>query len=239
MVNSLASSFRRAECDGLQTAIGDAHVTFRCAGSLLFHATRTLVVADLHFEKGSAYARRGQLLPPFDTRATLGRLEAEIAAVRPRALVFLGDSFHDGDGEARLHPSDADRLGDLATGRDLVWIVGNHDRDGPRALAGRVLAELEVEGVALRHEPLAPAGEPEVVGHLHPCARVSAQGRSVRRRCFVTDGQRLVMPAFGAFTGGLNVLNPAFHGLFGAPPLVAAMGRSRVHAIGWRSLLPD
>lgn len=235
---ALVVTMRRAECEGLQTAIGGAAVTLRCAGSLLFHDSRTLVVADLHFEKGSAYARRGQLLPPFDTRATLERLEAEVAAVRPRTLVFLGDSFHDGGGEGRLHPHDAARLADLASSRELIWIVGNHDREGPRVLPGQVLAEAVVDGVALRHEPEADPGA-EVVGHLHPCARVQAQGRSVRRRCFVTDGRRLVMPAFGAFTGGLNVLHPAFHGLFGAPPLIAAMGRSRVHAVGWRSLLPD
>ncbi len=235
---SRSLNFVRAPCDGLQTVVGDAAVTFRCAGSLLFEATRTLVVADLHFEKGSAYARRGQLLPPFDTRATLERLHAEVADVQPRTLVFLGDSFHDGDGEGRLHPSDAARLAALAGGRTLVWIVGNHDREGPRRLPGEVEAELTVEGVALRHEPTG-GGQAEVVGHLHPCAKVSAAGRSVRRRCFVTDNLRLVLPAFGAFTGGLNVLDPAFHGLFARPPWIGALGRDKVHAVGWRSLVPD
>lgn len=238
MTTALTATLHRAQCMGLRTRLGDADVILRCAGSLLFEATRTVVVADLHFEKGSAYARRGQLLPPFDTRATLDRLEAELQAVQPRVLVFLGDSFHDGDGEARLHPADAARLAELAAGRTLVWIVGNHDRDGPRRLPGEVLAELQVEGVALRHEPTACLS-PEVVGHLHPCARVSAQGRSVRRRCFVTDGSRMVLPAFGAFTGGLNVLDPAFHGLFGSVPWIGAIGRDKVHAVGWRSLAPD
>lgn len=234
----LAEDWSRADCDGLDVRLGEAPVTLRCSGALLFPATRILVVADLHFEKGSAYARRGQLLPPFDTRATLDRLEAEVAVVGPRTLVFLGDSFHDAEGESRLHPHDAGRLAELARGRDLVWIVGNHDREGPRVLPGRVLPELAVEGVALRHEPT-DTTEPEVVGHLHPAARVTAVGRSVRCRCFITDGTRMVLPAFGAYTGGLNVLDPAFHGLFARPPLIGALGKDKVHAIGWRSLLPD
>lgn len=228
----------RADCGGLEHRFGDALVTLRCSGALWFPLTRTLVVADLHFEKGSAYAQRGQLLPPFDTRATLERLEAEVALTRPATLVFLGDSFHDGGGEARLHPHDAARLAALAEGRDLVWIVGNHDHEGPRVLPGHVVAEAVCEGVALRHEPTETA-EPEVVGHLHPAARVTAVGRSVRARCFISDGARMVLPAFGAYTGGLNVLDPAFHGLFTRPPLIGALGRDKVHAIGWRSLLPD
>lgn len=228
----------RAGCGGLELRLGAAAVTARCSGALWFPATRTLVVADLHFEKGSAYARRGQLLPPFDTRATLERLEAEVALAQPGTLVFLGDSFHDGDGEARLHPEDAARLAALAHGRDLVWIVGNHDRDGPRVLPGHVLTELIVDGVALRHEPTDTA-QAEVVGHLHPAARVTAVGRSVRARCFITDGSRMVLPAFGAYTGGLNVLHEAFHGLFARPPVIGALGKDKVHAIGWRSLLPD
>ena len=238
MLGSHASAWSRSSCEGLQSALAAAEVTLRCAGSLLFRRTSTLVVADLHFEKGSAYARRGQLLPPYDTRATLDRLEAELAATSPRVLAFLGDSFHDGDGEERLHPADAARLRALAVDRTLVWIVGNHDREGPRALPGDVVDELSVDGVALRHEPTGCAG-PEVVGHLHPCARVTARGRTVRRRCFVTDGSRMVLPAFGAFTGGLNVLDPAFHGLFRSPPWIGALGRDKVHAVGWRSLSPD
>lgn len=240
MVNSpfAAYDWARAECEGLETVLGAASVVLRCSGALHFPRTRTLVVADLHFEKGSAFARRGQLLPPFDTRATLDRLEAELAQSDPATLVFLGDSFHDGFGESRLHPHDFARLAALASGRELVWIVGNHDKEGPRVLPGAVLAEMTVEGVALRHEPEADATV-EVVGHLHPAARVAAYGRSVRRRCFVTDGSRMVLPAFGAFTGGLNVLNAAFHGLFARPPLIGALGREKVHAIGWRSLLPD
>lgn len=235
---SAAYDWARAECEGLGTVLGTAPVTLRCSGALLFPRSRVLLVADLHFEKGSAFARRGQLLPPFDTRATLDRLEAELAQSDPRTLVFLGDSFHDGRGESRLHPEDFARLAALASGRELIWIVGNHDKEGPRLLPGTVLAEMVVEGVALRHEP-EPGAAVEVVGHLHPAARVAAYGRSVRRRCFVTDGARMVLPAFGAFTGGLNVLDTAFHGLFSRPSLVGALGRDKVHAIGWRSLLPD
>jgi DNA ligase-associated metallophosphoesterase len=197
------------------------------------------VVADLHLEKGSSYARRGQMLPPYDTRETLGRLEVEVARLAPRVLVFLGDSFHDGAAEDRMEGADAARLGALARGRQLIWVVGNHDADGPQTLPGEHAAELAVAGLTLRHEPRAGAQAGEVSGHLHPAAKVRTPRGAVRRRCFATDGERLVLPAFGAYAGGLNLRDAAFAGLFARPPLAAALGRDRVHAIGWRSLAGD
>jgi hypothetical protein len=121
----------------------------------------------------------------------------------------------------------------------LVWVVGNHDADGPRALPGEVADELKLCGLTLRHEPFAGPQPGEVSGHLHPAARVKATLGSVRRRCFVTDAERLILPAFGAYAGGLNVRDAAFAGLFARPPLAGALGRDRVHAVGWRSLGPD
>lgn len=211
-------------------------VVCRASGALYLQADETLIVADLHFEKGSSYAARGQLLPPYDTRETLGRLEREIAALAPRTLIFLGDSFHDGDAESRLAPDDAARLANLASGRALIWVVGNHDADGPRGLPGDVADELDLAGLRLRHEPADGRAPGEVSGHLHPCATIVGKGQAVRRRCFVSDGERIILPAFGAYTGGLSVGDPAFAGLFAREPLMICLGAGRAHAIGWRAL---
>lgn len=232
--------FESSDCGGLRVALANVEVMLRWSGALWLEREGALVVADLHFEKGSSYAARfGQMLPPYDTRETLDRLDREIALLSPARLIFLGDSFHDGDGEARLAPDDYRRLEGLAAGRELVWAVGNHDADGPRALPGDVVDEAELAGLALRHEPTPGVQLGEVAGHLHPAAKVSSGRGVVRRRCFVTDGQRLVLPAFGAFTGGLNILDEAFSNLFGGPVLAGALGPKRVHAVGIRSLRPD
>jgi DNA ligase-associated metallophosphoesterase len=231
--------FAVATCGSLRTAVAGAEVTLRASGALWLPAESCLVVADLHLEKGSSYARRGQMLPPFDTRETLGRLEAEVARLAPRILVFLGDSFHDRTSEERLEQSDAARIAALAQGRRLIWVVGNHDADGPRALPGETAADLALCGLFLRHEPRAGLQFGEVSGHLHPAAKVRSARGAVRRRCFATDGERLILPAFGAYAGGLNVRDAAFDGLFARPLLAGAIGRDRVHAIGWRSLAAD
>jgi DNA ligase-associated metallophosphoesterase len=179
------------------------------------------------------------MLPPYDTRETLDRLEVEVARLSPRILVFLGDTFHDRSSEDRLDARDALRIAGLASGRRLVWVVGNHDADGPRALPGERAAEFLLCGLTLRHEPRAGVQAGEVSGHLHPAAKVRSPRGAVRRRCFATDGERLILPAFGAYAGGLNVRDLAFAGLFARPLLAGALGRERVHAIGWRSLAAD
>ncbi len=232
-------SLRAAACGGLHLAVNGTEVVLKASGALRVTAAEALLVADLHFEKGSAYAMRGQLLPPYDTRETLTRLEREVAASAPRLLVFLGDSFHDGAAEGRLASEDAARLAALARGRTLVWVVGNHDADGPRALPGEVVDEMTLETLRLRHEPQPGVQPGEVAGHLHPAARVAGRGGRVRRRCFVTDGARIVLPAFGAYAGGLNVRDAAFAPLFSGRPLAAALGADRVHPIGWKSLVSD
>ena len=212
----------------------------RWSGALWLERESTLVVADLHFEKGSSYAARfGQMLPPYDTRETLDRLDRELSLLSPARLIFLGDSFHDGGGELRLAADDYKRLEGLALSRELVWAVGNHDADGPKALPGEIIDEAAVSGLTLRHEPLPGVQLGEVAGHLHPAAKVSSGRGVTRRRCFVTDGQRLVLPAFGAFTGGLNILDEAFSNLFAGPFLAGALGPRRVHAVGMKSLRPD
>jgi DNA ligase-associated metallophosphoesterase len=242
-VNALADpralDFALAGCGSLVTRLAGVEARLRPGGGLWLAAEAALVVADLHLEKGSSYARRGQLLPPYDTGETLGRLEAEVAALTPRVLVLLGDSFHDGESEARLGCADAARIAALARGRSLVWVTGNHDADGPKALPGERAAELTLCGLTLRHEPRRGPQLGEVAGHLHPAAKVRSARGAVRRRCFATDGLRLILPAFGAYAGGLNLRDPGFAGLFARAPLAGVLGRSRVHAVGWRSLAAD
>ena len=208
-------------------------------GVLWWADRRMLVVADLHLEKGSSYARRGQLLPPYDTAETLARLARLVTRLEPAVVVALGDSFHDGEGAARLSARDGDALRGLQRGREFVWIAGNHDPDRPHGLAGTHCDMLAVGPVTFRHEPLAGAAG-EIAGHLHPSARVAGRGKSVRRKCFAGDGHRLVLPAFGAYAGGLNVLDRAFAGLFAAATFRAFMlGEERVYPVGRKALRPD
>lgn len=235
----------RRPCGSLSVRVMGELCVLRCSGALWLPAFGTLVAGDLHLEKGSAYAARGQMLPPYDSRATLDRLEAEIDEMSPARVVLLGDSFHDARSIGRMAPDDRLRLDRLAFGRDWVWLEGNHDRealtvadaDAVSRLPGRVVGEMTLGGLFLTHEPMAEPKDGEVAGHLHPCARVVAHARMVRRPVFVTDGRRLILPAFGAFTGGLNVLDVAVAGLFQAPPMVAALGKDRVHALAWSNLV--
>jgi DNA ligase-associated metallophosphoesterase len=224
---------------GLAIRIGDVEAVCRPSGALWIESARALIVADLHFEKASAYAARGQMLPPYDTRETLARLEAETKATQPSLLVFLGDSFHDRSAESRLPQDEAHRIAALAVERRLVWIVGNHDEEGPRRVPGESLPRLDLAGLRLVHEPRPGVAPGEVAGHLHPCAKVRGPGGTVRRRCFVTDGERLVLPAFGALAGGLNVRDEAFLPLFNRRPLAGVLGRGRVHPVAWASLSDD
>ena len=239
LVAPFAYDFAASPCGGLATQVAGVPVTMRASGALWIEAERMLVVADLHLEKGSAYAARGQMLPPYDTRETLDRLDAEITATAPTTVVLLGDTFHDRRSEDRLAADDAGRLAELARGRRLVWVIGNHDADGPKRLPGEAADEIRVQGLTLRHEPQPGAQPGELAGHLHPAARVRAPRGVVRRRCFVTDGERAILPAFGAYAGGLNVRDAAFSGLFVRSPLAAALGPARVRAIGWRHLTDD
>jgi DNA ligase-associated metallophosphoesterase len=171
-------------------------------------------------------------LPPYDTGATLDLLSAVIADHRPRTVVSLGDSFHDGRGAERLPQPYRERLLALMRGREWIWVAGNHDPDAPADLPGAVADEVAVGRLNLRHAPRPGTAAGEIAGHLHPGAVVVQRGRAVRRRCFACDGDRLVMPAFGAYAGMLNVLDAAFAPLFRRERLVAHMlGDARVYAI--------
>ena len=206
-------------------------------GALWWAAERVLVVSDLHLEKGSAYAARGQMLPPYDTGATLDLVERLCAALIPTTVISLGDSFHDRAAELRLPEAYAARIKALTGAHDWVWVEGNHDPDPPAYLGGRAAKVLRIGSLVFRHEPTGEAGE--IAGHLHPAAKVKGRGRMVRRRCFASDGARLVMPAMGAFTGGLNVLDDAFAPLFPEGLMAFALGGERVFAVSAKSLVPD
>lgn len=208
------------------------------SGALWWPEEKTLIVADLHFEKGTAFAQRGALLPPYDTRTTLKRLSAAIRRYEPQRVVSLGDAFHDRDAETRMDEADAAALEALIRSREWVWVLGNHDPVPPKRFTGEVVAAKRIGRLVFRHEP-APGRSPgEVSGHLHPCAKVIAEGRMLRRRCFAGDGERLVLPAFGAYAGGLNVLDAAFEPLF--ETLTAwVLGRAAVYPVSLRRLAPD
>src|SRR3954453_18020447 len=200
------------------------------SGALFWQEQRLLIVSDLHLEKGSSFAARGVLLPPYDTVATLSRLNAVIARQDPRTVIALGDSFHDRKAHQRLSAGDREALATLQARRDWIWIAGNHDPALPRDIGGVVASEGALSGIVFRHEPTGAIGE--IAGHLHPKARVSTRGRSVERRCFASDGERAVMPAFGAYTGGLSIRDDAFSKIFQTLSFVAhVLGDNRMHAI--------
>lgn len=183
-------------------------------GALFDSAERLLFVADLHLGKGSAYAARGQMLPPYDTHATLARLAALVDRLDPRGVVCLGDSFHDDGAAVRLDAAARRMLSMLAAGRDWVWVTGNHDRAPPLRVPGTSAAEWRAGPGVGRHIADEREEGVELSGHYHPKARVRLGARRVSRPCFIEDGRRMILPAFGAFAGGLDVREPEISRLF-------------------------
>jgi uncharacterized protein len=221
-------------------AVAGTTLVADCAGALFWPDESLLVVADLHLEKGSAFAVRGVLLPPYDTPATINRLAILIEHYAPRLVIALGDSFHDGGGPDRMADVSRAALRTLQRGRDWIWITGNHDPDPAENIGGRFAQTIAMGPLTFRHEPSVQACDGEVAGHLHPLARVARRGRAVSRRCFASDGRRLVMPAFGAYAGGLNVRDRAFVSLFGTLSFTAHMlGERRIYAFAAAKCLSD
>lgn len=224
---------------GVAFSLAGMDVEALAAGALYLPEAGTLIVSDVHFEKGSSFAMRGQMLPPYDTSAALGALEALAETLRPRMIVSLGDSFHDAAGPLRMGEEDRARLARLVGAADWVWIEGNHDPVLPAWLGGRAAATLTIGTLTLRHEPVEGESRGEIAGHLHPCAKITARGRSVRARCFATDGVRLIMPAFGAFTGGLNLRDSAFEPVFPRGAAALMLGFGKVYPAPAGRLIPD
>jgi uncharacterized protein len=213
-------------------------ITLDLSGAMYFAGEGVLLVADLHFEKGSAFAKRGMFLPPYDTRETLAALSEVVARFDPRTVIALGDSFHDIGGPERLGTEEREALQRVQTGRDWIWVTGNHDRSLPATIGGEVVETMQLASLTLRHEP-AEGATTEVAGHLHPVGKVVMRGRGVRRRCFVTDGSRCVMPAFGAYAGGLNACDAAFKPLFPKGFTAHLIGAERIFAIARPMLCRD
>lgn len=210
------------------------------AGAIYWQEQNTLIVSDLHLEKGSSGAKKGRLLPPYDSRSTLRRLAAVMDRYDPDRVIALGDSFHDLEAAQRLPRKEADTLAIMQQGREWYWITGNHDPVVPEWLGGIVCPALTIENIKFLHEPRKGSRSHEVAGHLHPAARLTRRGASVRRKCFVSNGTRLIVPAFGAYAGGLNVLDKAFSPIFAEGEFhVWMLGKDRVYPVSKKQLLAD
>lgn len=211
---------------------GTLRVMLDPSGLLWCPEAGVLAVADLHLEKSTAAAARGALLPPLDSRLTLERLWRGVARYRPRTLVAVGDSFHDRGGALRLGPAERDLLARIAGTCELVWVAGNHDPDPPQGLPGVAAAAFRTHGLVFRHEAKAgvvpEGGEVEICGHHHPKARVTTRAGTISRPCFIADSRRAILPAFGTYTGGLDVLHPAIAGLFPRGARVFLLGQQRL-----------
>ncbi len=187
--------------------------TFELAGeaALFWPHQSTLLLSDLHLEKASAFASSGQMLPPYDSLSTLHDIAALVGQYQPERIISLGDNFHDDAGEVRLPPDASALLQRLVAQADWVWITGNHDRNLEARWGGQSVEELVLSGIMLRHEALRGEAAPEISGHFHPKYRQNLRGRIVSRRCFVRGPRKLIMPAFGAFTGGLDAQDVAIY----------------------------
>lgn len=206
------------------------------SGALYWAARETLLVADLHLEKMSSFARGGRFLPPYDTGMTLKQLETDLRRTGANRLIALGDSFHRDEGTSSLLPTDRTRLSGLTGECRFVWISGNHD-PSPHALGGECATRLVEDGLTFAHEPVRDI-DGLVAGHLHPAARLRMEGRSTRRACFAYDSRLMVLPAYGASTGSLNIRHPAFGGLFDWSELqVTMLGRDRTYPVNTRRLV--
>ncbi len=229
---NLALRQDRATVTATQVLLAGETVLLDPRGILFVPQLSLLAVSDLHLEKGSSFARRGSLVPPYDTRQTLLRLAPVVAEYDPRIVISLGDSFHDDGGLERMHGDCRDLMLAVMTGRDWYWIAGNHDPAPPRDVPGTATHEFAMGSLLFRHEPAKGRQPGEVAGHLHPGARLVRRGRAVRRPCFASDGERMILPAFGAYTGTLNILDRAYAGLFDEAGLTAYMiGPDRLYAI--------
>jgi len=210
------------------------------AGALYWPAERLLAVADLHLEKGSSYAVNAlKLLPRHDTRQTLTVLSDLVDRLKPATVVCLGDSFHDRDAVARLPDAERAEIERLTARARFVWIAGNHDPAPPPAGWGEVAEEIALGALTFRHEARFGPAKGEVSGHFHPVAALTVRGRGLRRRCFLTDGDRLILPAFGTYAGGLNALDPAIAQLFPDDYDALVVGKETVRRLSWRQLRPD
>jgi DNA ligase-associated metallophosphoesterase len=210
------------------------------SGTAFWPARRILIVADLHLEKSSSFALRGSLLPPYDTKATLEKLTRLVRLYRPAKIIALGDSFHDATAAERLSPTDHARLTAMAREAHFIWITGNHDA-APTGLPGESAGEYQEGPFVFRHQAhaqLAPR-QIEVSGHFHPKASIATKARQISRPCFVTDASRLMLPAFGVYSGGLDVRDPVITKLFPRGLRVFLLGQDQLFSFALGQLGQD
>jgi uncharacterized protein len=218
--------------------LGGLSFTPDMSGALYCAAENLLLIADLHLEQGASLARRGLHVPPFDTLVTLAMLEQVLANTKAQRLVLLGDSFHDAVAHETVRDSDATRLRNITNAVETIWISGNHDPHAHNVLGGTCVDEMQFGEITLRHIPARlKSDELEIAGHLHPGAAIAQRGQLIRTKCFAADHRRIILPAFGSYTGALNVLSGAYAGLFDVSSAQAWMiGKTAMHKFPWKRL---
>lgn len=219
-------------------ALGGLSFVPDMSGALFLADEKLLLVADLHLEQGASLARRGLHVPPYDTAVTLAMLERVVLATDTKRLVLLGDSFHDGVAHNEVLQNDATRLRAITSRVDTIWIAGNHDPGAHDNLGGVCVEELALGNITLRHIPVElKSGEMEIAGHLHPGAAIEQRGSHIRTKCFVADDRRIILPAFGSYTGALNIRSAAFQGLLNTQSTKAWMiSKTAIHAFPFKRL---
>jgi uncharacterized protein len=211
--------------------LGGLHLVPHHSGALFVPEFNTTIIADLHLEQGTSLARRGLYVPPYDTAISLNVLQQVLAETKPQQVIFLGDTFHDAQADQRLEANHIEKLNALTKHFKTYWICGNHDPEPPKNIGGTAAQTMLLGAINLRHVPTQNLeNEFEIAGHLHPGCGVNQRGRRIYGKCFISDERRLIMPAFGAYTGGLNISSDAFAGLFNKKAAQALMiGSTALH----------
>ncbi|WP_297322194.1 ligase-associated DNA damage response endonuclease PdeM [uncultured Bartonella sp.] len=222
---------KKSNLESFPIGVNGAEIICDFSGAAYWCEEKLLIVADLHLEKSASFARRGQLLPPYDSERTLLRLFSVIKKYDPKTIISLGDSFHDNFVSTQLSPKNRALIDDIIAQRTMIWIAGNHD-DQKTDFSGQWTHEIKIGPLIFRHEPLCGQQNGEIAGHLHPALRISRRGMSARRFCFVSDENRMILPAFGAYAGGLELSHKAFRNIFDRSPLVACLlGKNRIYPV--------
>lgn len=228
----------RTGLESFAIGVNGAEIICDCSGAAYWQEEKLLVVADLHLEKSSSFARRGQLLPPYDSERTLIRLMKVVEKYAPRTIIALGDSFHDNQAATRLSQKNLQLIDAIISRRSMLWIAGNHD-DEKTGFTGDWTNEIRIGPLLFRHEPLSGWQNGEIAGHLHPALRIARRGMSVRRFCFASDKKRMILPAFGAYAGGLDLTHKAFVNLFEQSELIACLlNKGSIYPVHKKAFFP-
>ena len=202
------------------------------SGALIWPEKNTVVVSDLHLAKGTSYASRGIFLPPYDSIETLSVLNGVLTYYSPNRVICLGDSFHDNDAPKRLGPEEKDIIRQFTQLYDWIWITGNHDPTPTPTLGGKIASHISIANLMFRHITIGRVTKGEISGHFHPKARLKIKGKKLSARCFISDGtDRLILPAFGTYTGGLDISHPTIKALFSGNYMIFLLGQRKVFTL--------